>query len=53
MYDLDAGAAGDKTPDFASTASDTCAIFALSYAVAGTGPAPAVRSAVLRQLLNN
>lgn len=53
IYDLDAGAAGDKTPDFASSANDTCAIFALSYAVAGTGPAPAVRAAVMRQMLNN
>jgi hypothetical protein len=53
MYDLDTGAAGDKTVGFTGAANDTCAVFALAFSVAGSGPAPAVRSAVLRQLLNN
>jgi hypothetical protein len=53
IYDLDAGAAGAKTVGYTGAGNDTGAIFALSFAVAGSGPALPVVSAGSRQRMNN
>lgn len=53
MYDEDMGAAGSKTFGATWTGGANVVMWSILYAAAGGGPAAPVRSAVLRQMLNN
>lgn len=53
MYDADMGAAGSKTFGATWTGDANVVMWSMIYESASSGPAAPVRSAVLRQMLNN